>query len=96
MLCSLLKAKLTFWRSRLHLKGQRKGKQETSLFFDPEDGGYMFFQNISLIFNELQGVILQRIELFITTTARRSIHPNCILFEEYQSMDLSQKMSQEM
>jgi hypothetical protein len=55
----------------------------------------MFLQNISLTFNELQGIIFQRIELFITTAARTTDHPNCILFEEYQSFDLSQKMPQE-
>jgi hypothetical protein len=56
----------------------------------------MFLQNISLNFNRLQGVIFQRIGLFITTAVRTSNPPNCILFEEYQSSDLSPEMPQVM
>jgi hypothetical protein len=41
------------------------------LFFDPEDGGDMFLQNV-LTFNGLHGVIFQKIELFINTAVRTS------------------------
>jgi hypothetical protein len=38
--------------------------------FDPEDRGNMFLQNVGLTFNTLQGVISQKMGLFITTAVR--------------------------
>jgi hypothetical protein len=34
------------------------------LFFNPEDGGDMFFRNVGLTFNGLHGLISQKIKLF--------------------------------
>jgi hypothetical protein len=42
------------------------------LFFDPEDGGDMFPQNVYLTFNGLHGIVSQKRELFITTAVRTS------------------------
>jgi hypothetical protein len=43
-----------------------------ALFFDPEDGGYMFPPKRQLTFNGLHGIISQKIELFVTNVVRTS------------------------
>jgi hypothetical protein len=42
------------------------------LFFDPEDGGDMFLKKRRLTLNGLQGVISQKMVLFITAAVRTS------------------------
>jgi hypothetical protein len=41
-----------------------------SLFFDPEEEGDKFLPKRRLTFNELHGVIFQKIKLFITASVR--------------------------
>jgi hypothetical protein len=41
------------------------------LFFDPEDGGYMFLRNVRYNYR-LHGVISQKMILFITTAVKTS------------------------
>jgi hypothetical protein len=42
------------------------------LFFHHEEGGYKFLRNVGCFFNGLHGVILQKVELFVTTAVRTS------------------------
>jgi hypothetical protein len=93
-LCSLLKANWRFGGTRrLHLQGRRSRALLATyfhagfllgLFFDPEDGWQYVPLKRWLTFNRLQGVITQKIVLFITTTVRTSNptqYENCATYK---------------
>jgi hypothetical protein len=78
--CNPLKADQRFGGTdRLHLQGQRISRARyqreskcqaepgaiLGLFFDPEDSGDIFLQNIGSLFNGLHSIISQKIVLFL-------------------------------
>jgi hypothetical protein len=76
MPCSPLKVHRSFrGKYRLHLQDQiiSHARKESQVANKARaNGGDMFLRNVGLTFNRLEGVISQKIELFITIVVRTS------------------------